>query len=339
MTAIEVSIIVPCYNEEHRIAGLLTAICSQTYPVNHMEVVIADGMSSDHTRNVVQEFAAQHPELPINLIDNPKRNIPSALNLAIKAAMGEYIVRLDAHSIPEDDYVEHCILQLKSEKAQNVGGVWLIHPGDDTPTAKAIAIAASHPLGVGGAQYRDAGAQAGYVDTVPFGSYQREYLLEIGLFDEMLLSNEDYELNTRIRNAGGKIYLDPAIRCVYFARSTLKALSKQYYRYGFWKARMLRRYPESIRWRQFLPPILVGGFIALILLSFFSLFFLLLLLLGAVAYPISLFMGILLMDKQKADLQTRILTTLAIMTMHWSWGAGFLISAFAGILRSDNHGK
>ena len=127
--------------------------------------------------------------------------------------------------------------------------------------AQSIAAAASHPLGVGDALYRHA-SKASQVDTVPFGAFKRELLALVGFFDESLLTNEDYEFNTRIRKSGGTIWLDPAIRSVYFARPTLAALARQYSRYGFWKWRMLRRYPETLRWRQGLPPLFVLSLLA-----------------------------------------------------------------------------
>lgn len=334
MTSPEVSIIVPCYNEEHHIRGLLDAITSQTYPLNRMEVVIADGMSTDLTRNKINEFSHTHPELVVQLINNTKRNIPSALNLAIKAAKGKFIVRLDAHSIPEKNYINICIQHLESEKAENVGGIWMIEPSNGTAIAKAIAAAAAHPLGVGGAQYRDPKATAGYVDTVPFGSYRKDFLIDLGLYDESLLSNEDYELNARIRNRGGRIFLDPAIRCTYFARNTLSALSKQYFRYGFWKFQMLKRYPGSILFRQFLPPLLVLVLLFLLLTGIFNPVLLWIFLFTAVLYIVSIFIGTYLVSNPgNFSICLHLLMSISIATMHFSWGTGFILSPILAIFR------
>jgi glycosyltransferase involved in cell wall biosynthesis len=238
-----VSIIVPCYNEERTI-GLL------------LEVVLADGGSTDRTLAVAHAFAEQHPGLRVRVVENPARAIPAALNRAFEAARGEVIIRLDAHSIPQPDYVEQCLRVLKETAAANVGGVWEIHPSAPTWIARSIAAAASHRLGAGDARYRTSGA-AGEVDTVPFGAYPRAWLDRIGPYDESLLTNEDYEYNVRLRQAGGKIWFDPSIRSIYFARATLGDLARQYARYGYWKARMLRRYPGTLRWRQALPPAFV----------------------------------------------------------------------------------
>ena len=251
-----VSIIIPCYNEQDTIRKLLEAVYAQTFPRADLEMVIADGMSTDGTRAEIAAFADAHPDLHIAMADNPVQSIPSALNCALKEAQGEIIVRLDAHSVPYPDYIERCVADLQAGLGENVGGIWEIQPGAPTWVAQSIAVAASHPLGVGDALYRHA-SKASQVDTVPFGAFKRELLALIGFFDESLLTNEDYEFNTRIRKSGGKIWLDPAIRSVYFARPTLAALARQYSRYGFWKWRMLRRYPETLRWRQGLPPLFV----------------------------------------------------------------------------------
>jgi len=167
-------------------------------------------------------------------VDNPRRSIPSAVNCAIQNSRGEIIVRLDAHSKPYPDYVQNCVDALEQGRGDTIGGVWEIHPGAPTWIARSIAVAAAHPLGVGDAFYRHTKVAA-EVDTVPFGSFRRSLVDRVGYFDESLLTNEDYEFYVRVRNAGGRIWLDPAIRSVYFARSTLGQLARQYRRYGFWK--------------------------------------------------------------------------------------------------------
>ncbi len=326
-----VSIIIPCYNEQDTICKLLEAILNQTYPRPDFEVIIADGMSVDKTRLRIAEFAASHPDLHIAVVDNPRRAIPMALNCALAEAKGEIIVRLDGHSMPYPDYIERCVADLEAGLGENVGGVWEIQPGRRTWMGKSIALAAAHPLGVGDAMYRRAD-KAAAVDTVPFGSFKRELLRQIGPFDETLLTNEDYEFNTRIRKSGGRIWLNPSIRSVYFARPTLASLAKQYARYGFWKWRMLRRYPETIRWRQGLPPLFVLSLIIGILLAFFSPFIRSLLLIEILVYLLGiLFAGIFAaITRKKGYLLVGL--PLAIMTMHITWGAGFLWSIISNIL-------
>lgn len=318
-----VSVIIPCYNEQNTILLLLEAIHRQTYPLDEIEVIIADGLSNDQTRQKIALYRQEHPNLNIRLVDNPRRAIPSALNRALEAASGEFIVRLDAHSIPSPDYIERCIQNLKEGLGDNVGGVWEIRPGAQSWIAQGIAAAAAHPLGVGDAHYR-LGSSARQVDTVPFGSFRRSLALQLGKFDESLLTNEDYEFNVRLRQAGYRVWLDPAIRSQYFARSNLKALARQYWRYGYWKAQMLKRYPHTARWRQTLPPAFVASLILLAALAAWLplagwglasvLLLYLLILLGAGAQT----------AWKRRQIGLLLSLPLAIAIMHLSWGAAFL---------------
>ena len=325
-----VSIIIPCYNEQDTICKLLEAIYAQTFPRNDLEVVIADGLSTDGTRSQIELFSNSHPNLQIAVVDNMPRSIPMALNCALKESKGEIIVRLDAHSMPYPDYIERCVADLQAGLGENVGGIWEIHPGAQSWVARSIAQAAGHPLGVGDALYRHAD-KAALVDTVPFGAFKRELLALIGFYDESLLSNEDYEFNARIRKSGGKVWLNPSIRSVYFARPTLALLAKQYARYGYWKWRMLRRYPETLRWRQGLPPLfalsLIGGAVLAVFLPIFRV----LLAAEILIYLIALGgAGVQAALKHK-KVSLVVGLPIAIATMHIAWGMGFLWSMIKGI--------
>ncbi|NPV57928.1 MAG: glycosyltransferase [Anaerolineae bacterium] len=327
-----VSVVVPCYNEERTIAHLLTALCEQTYPRGEVEVVIADGLSTDRTREVIAAFASQHPDMQIHVVDNPARNIPTALNIAIANATGSIILRLDAHAIPAGDYIEQCVGALDAGLGENVGGVWRIHPYSDSLIARSIALAAAHPFGVGDARYRYS-SKAGLVDTVPFGCFLRETVEAIGGYDESLLTNEDYELNARIRLNGGRIYFTPHISAIYFSRATLPELARQYWRYGYWKFRMLKRYPRTLRARQALPPVFVGGMISLLLLGLFwrpaALVFLSLF----AVYFLTLLAVSIVPAARAGNIMMAFGIPLAMMTMHFCWGAGFLYSALTNIFR------
>lgn len=325
-----VSIIVPCYNEEATIQLLLEALYAQTYPCAHMEVIIADGLSTDRTRDEINVFQQTHPDLSIRVVNNIKQTIPSGLNRAIEASSGEFIVRLDAHSKPYSEYVERCVSALQAGLGENIGGTWEIRPGGKGWLSKAIAVAAAHPLGAGDAHYR-LGGRSRAVDTVPFGAFHRSLLDRIGPFNETLLSNEDYEFNVRVRQSGGRVWLDPAIRSIYFARPTLSALIRQYWRYGYWKARMLRLYPRSLRWRQILPPLFVSG---LLLVSLASLIFPLarwLLAIGVGLYTLILFVVGAQGAVKERDFSLLLGIPVAITTMHLAWGSAFLWS----LLSSD----
>ncbi|MEA4812431.1 MAG: glycosyltransferase family 2 protein [Anaerolineaceae bacterium] len=322
----QVSIIIPCRNEAKTITYLLQALYGQSFPLEAMQVVIADGFSEDSTREQISLFAQNHSELQIKVVDNPKKIIPSGLNRAIEASEGEFIVRLDAHSIPSADYVQRSVSALKENVAENVGGVWDIRPQNNSATARAIAAAAGHPLAVGGAKYRYS-QHPEYVETVPFGAWKRSTLLNLCGFDETLLTNEDYELNTRLSAQGGRIYLDPQIRSVYFSRPDFKSLAQQYWRYGFWKAQMLKRYPGSLKLRQALPPIMVAGFAFLLLLS--SMFAPLRpVFLAAVGFYLFILLAIgTQIAIKKKDIMMIPLVALAIAMMHVAWGSGFLLGS------------
>ncbi|MEW6569358.1 MAG: glycosyltransferase family 2 protein [Chloroflexota bacterium] len=318
-----VSIIIPCYNERRTIGQVLEAIRRQTHPLRDLEVLVADGMSNDGTRQVIADYARAHPDLSVRIVDNPARSIPAALNRAIEHSHGQVIIRIDAHALPYPDYVERCLETLNRTDAANVGGVWEIHAGGQGWRARAIAAAAGHPLGAGDARYRTRG-QAGPADTVPFGAFRRQWLERVGGFDETLLTNEDYELNARLRRAGGIIWLDPRIRSIYYARSGLGALARQYFRYGFWKSRMLVRNVDTLRWRQALPPLFVAAGLGLALLgaAWHPAWALLGVQLGAYA-SVSFLVGAVEAYRRR-EVGLAVGFPLAIWTMHSSWGSGFL---------------
>lgn len=319
----QVSVIIPCYNEAATIQPLLDALYEQTYPRAALEVVISDGGSTDGTQAAIKAWQAAHPDLSIIMIVKPSRGIPAALNLGINAATGAIIVRLDAHSKPNPEYVARSVEAVETGRGENVGGVWDIQPGNERWIARSIAAAAGHPIGVGDARYRYTD-QAGYVDTVPFGAFRRDLLDRIGLFDETLLTNEDYEFNTRIRQSGGRIWLDPQIRSVYFARSSLRALARQYWRYGYWKVQMLRRYPETLRWRQALPPAFVAGLAVLVVLALFLKIARWALLAVIGLYTAALLLAGFQLAFRKKDVALILGVPLAISAMHFSWGTAFL---------------
>jgi len=289
-----------------------------------MEVVIADGMSTDQTREQIATFQSANPQLNVQIVDNPKRTIPAALNRAIDAAQADIIVRLDAHSMPRPDYVARSVDALEAGLGDNVGGVWEIRPGGPGRLARAIAMAAAHPLGVGDARYR-VGGEAKAVDTVPFGAFRRTLIDQIGHFDESLLSNEDYEFNVRVRQAGAKVWLDPAIRTVYFARSSLIDLARQYWRYGYWKLRMLLRYPHTFRWRQ-LSGAFVLTWLGLGILSIWFVFARWLLTAEALIYISALIIAGVQSAIKNRDASLLFGVPLAITVMHFSWGTAFLWS-------------
>lgn len=327
----EVSVIVPCYNEAATIEGLLDALREQTFPADRMEVLIVDGMSDDGTREQVRAYARKHREPEVRLVDNPDRIIPAALNRGIEAGKGDVIVRLDAHSKPEPDYIGRSMAVLERTQAANVGGLWQIEPGEAGWQARSIAAAAAHALGAGDARYRISG-EAGPVDTVPFGAFRREWLERVGPFNESLLSNEDYEYNVRLRQAGGKVWFDPEIRSTYYARPTFTELARQYARYGYWKARMLLDHPGTLRWRQALPPLFVLIGFALLVAGFFWPPGW-----GLAAAQAALYLIVLQIFAERRAVGSgepalHIGLPIAWATMHLSWGGAFWWGLLTGLI-------
>jgi len=318
-----VSVIVPCYNEEDTIDQVLQALAEQTYPHHRLEVWVVDGMSTDGTLDRIDRFTAARPDLRLRVIANPRRIIPAAMNLGIAQAGGKYLLRMDAHAVPARDYVARCVELLDSRVADNVGGRWIIVPGANTPLARAIALAAGHPFGSGDARYRYS-QRGGYVDTVPFGAFCRDLFERVGGYDEALLSNEDYDLNYRIRRAGGRIYFSPQITATYVARSTLSALARQYFRYGWWKVRMLYKHPAAVRWRQLVPAAFVAGLVwlGLVGLAFPGLAAAWLGLVGSYVL-VSGGVAVSMMRRHPVEWRVALCLPLVFAVIHLCWGIGY----------------
>ncbi len=332
-----VSVIVPCYNEEKNISFLLEALNHQNYSQELFEIIIIDGQSIDNTLEVINSEKEKYPKLILSVITNPQKNIPAALNIGIKNSKGDIIIRMDAHSIPDPNYIKICVEDLNANFGANVGGRWIIIPGADSRMGKCISLAAGHPFGVGDAKYRYSSAP-GYVDTVPYGAFYRTLVDEIGYFNEGLLANEDYEFNVRIRNSGGKIYFDPRIQTQYIARDSIKSLSKQYWRYGYWKYRMLKSYPGTLRWRQAIPPIFVTGIILMTIMAIFFPIVRIPLVSILILYILILVLGSLSIKNMKTNIFYLFGIPVAIAVMHFSWGLGFLYSLLTGMGKKEKYG-
>jgi glycosyltransferase involved in cell wall biosynthesis len=258
------SIIVPCRNEEEHIGKCLNSIIQNDYPKDRLEVFVVDGLSNDHTKKVVQEYGVRHPF--IKLLDNQKKIVSVALNIGIKEAKGELIMRLDAHSTYGKNYISLCVQNHVENDVDNVGGPCITLPGSDTPRGKAIALGLSHPFGVGNQYCRIGAKEKMFVDGVTFGCYKKEVFDRIGLFDETLIRNQDDEFNLRLIKNGGKILLVPEILVYYIARDSLLKLWRMYYQYGYFKPLVAMKLGSVLSWRQLIPPLFVGvlGFTAIL---------------------------------------------------------------------------
>ena len=247
-----VTVVIAMRNEEAQIGACLESVLASVLPHGRMECLVLDGDSRDDSVKIVAAVAARDPR--VRLIANPDLLQAAAFNRGLAEARGRYLVRMDAHSTYAPDYIAECVRLLEETGAANVGGVQHAS-GTDAVTA-AIAAAVSSPFAAGDASYRHA-TRPGWVDTVYLGAWRTDTLRQLGGMRTDLAVNEDYELNVRLRKAGGRIYLSPTVRSTYYVRASLPKLTRQYARYGFWKVRTLVDHPGSLRWRQLVAPAFV----------------------------------------------------------------------------------
>lgn len=313
-----VTVIMPVRNEADFIDRSLGAVLQQDYAHACIEVLVADGISSDDTRLIIAQLAAA-TDIPVRIIDNPGQIVPTGFNAALREARGYIIVRVDGHTIIATDYVRQCVTLLLRSEADNVGGKMTAESA--SAFGKAVAAATSTPFGVGGSRFHYSD-QEEYVDTVYMGAWRREVFERIGAFDEQLVRNQDDEFNYRLRASGGRILLSPAIKSVYFNRSSFQTLWKQYYQYGLYKVRVLQKHPRQMQSRQFVPAGLVGVVIGGGLLSLFSKPMRLLWSLSLAAYGAANVLASLLTMRRYGQQYFKYLP-LVFATLHFSYGLGF----------------
>ncbi len=316
-----VSVVIPIRNEAGFIARSLGAVLTQDYPANRMEVLITDGMSTDQTRQTITQVAQQYPQIPVTILDNPGRIVPTGLNLAVQCAKGSVIVRVDGHTIIESSYVSECVSALERSGADNVGGRMIA--AGTTPFGEAVALATSSPFGVGGARFHYSDKEE-WVDTVYMGAWPRATFDRIGNFDEELVRNQDDEFNYRLLSRGGKILLSPRIRSKYFNRGSLRTLARQYYEYGYWKVRVMQKHPDQIRPRQLVPVGLVLTIVGGLLLMPFDWFIRYIWLSALAAYVVGNIAVSCYIAAHQGWRHLRWLPV-AFAALHFSYGAGFLI--------------
>ena len=261
-----VSLILPIHNESAYIERAMRAILGQDYPLDCIEILVVDGMSTDGTRQKVQDLTALHPRCNIRVLDNPDGIVPTGMNIALRQAKGEIIIRVDGHCIVASDYVLRCVKHLQNDGVDGVGG-----PMDtigETVLSKVIAIGMSSAFGVGNSAFRTTMGRSLLADTVPFPAYTRQIIQRAGLYDEELVRNQDDEYNYRIRELGGKILLAEDVHSIYFSRASFKNLWRQYFQYGLYKVRVLQKHPRQMSLRQFMPPLFVLALLVSIFLAF-----------------------------------------------------------------------
>lgn len=317
------SIICPIYNEEKYIARCIESIMQQDYPKDDLEVLFVDGMSTDRTREIIASYLPQCPYLRV--LDNPQRIVPPAMNIGIREAKGDIIIRLDAHAIFPKNYFSELVENLIALEAENVGGVCRTLPVNDTVVCQSIANVLSSSFGMGNSYFRVGAKEVMEVDTVPFGCFHREIFDRIGYFDEELIRNQDDEFNGRIIKNGGKIYLLPHLVIDYYARDTIKKVYKMFYQYGLFKPLVNKKLGSPATIRQFFPLLFVLGLLLGPFTFFISRWF-------TVAYlaVIVLYFGMATYFslKDSRDLKHVIIQDWIYFVVHFGYGWGYLVGLY-----------
>lgn len=318
-----VSILIPIRNEGLYIKHCLQAVSDEDYPSDHIEVLVADGMSDDGTFELLQDWASQAANRYV--FQNPGKIVPTGLNILIPKAKGEVLIRVDGHCVIAPDYVSNCVRHLQENGVAGVGGP-MNTIGEDF-VSETIALAMSSKFGVGNSSFRTETGQTKLADTVPFPAYTRAIIEKVGLYDEELVRNQDDEYNYRIREAGGKILLAEDVLSEYYSRGSLQKLWKQYFQYGFWKVRVLQKHPKQMSLRQFVPLVFVLALILTFFLSFVVSWGLLALLILLAAYFVAnLAASIITASGQ--GFKKLLLLPIAFAIIHLSYGLGFLVGLF-----------
>jgi cellulose synthase/poly-beta-1,6-N-acetylglucosamine synthase-like glycosyltransferase len=254
-----VTIAMPCRDEEAYIEACIRAAQAQDWPRDRMEILVADGMSIDATREILARLAAEDGR--IRLIDNPARIQAAGLNECVRLARGDVIIRMDVHADYASDFVRQCVAVLERTGADNVGGA--ARPRARSFFQRCVAAALDSPLGIGGSRYRQPDAE-GFVESVWPGAFRRTVFEKIGLFDPHAITNEDAELNQRITSAGGRVYLSRDIVVHYYPRESPRALARQYFKYGQGRARTLLKHGRLLALRPALPFLWLAGEVAML---------------------------------------------------------------------------
>ena len=325
-----VSVVMPVLNEERHLAESVAAVLGQEYP-GGFELVLAIGPSRDRTEAIARDLAAADDR--VTVVPNPSGQIATAMNAAVKTARHDIITRIDAHSMLPDGYLETAVRALIETGAADVGG-WMAAEGI-TPFQQAVAWAMTSPFGMGAAANHTSG-EAGPADTVYLGVYRREAIEKVGGYDESMLIAEDWELNYRVRAAGGLIWFTPDLKVTYRPRATLGALAKQQFRYGRWRRVVARRYPETVNPRYLAPPVTTALNAAGLVVGAVGLIGTLAGTAAPVPYltfgfvvPAVYLAGVSAVaarfaTDQPAGVRARV--PLVLAAMHTCWGAGFLTS-------------
>lgn len=336
LSSIKVSVVIPVRNEEKYIKKCIESILFQDYPKNELEVIFVDGVSEDSTVDIIKEYAQKHEY--IRLVSNPHKFVQHALNIGMKMAIGEYIVRMDAHSEYENDYITNCINFIEETGASNVGGpMHACARSSDTgciPGIQSVVAAAYHSSFALGGGKNHALDYEGFADTVFLGAFRKSDIERLGYYDERLIRNEDDDLCFRMKENGMKIFITPKIKSIYFPRSKYREVFKQYFEYGMWKVAVIKKHGNPARLSHIIPMMFVAFLVIFGIGSIFSkvfrwIFF------PTIALYVILNAYFSFTSKKVSSLSDKFKLMLVHFLMHISYGLGF----WAGIIKFRNFNK
>lgn len=323
-----VSALLVTRNEQAYIEQALLSLINQTYPKDSYEIIVIDGESSDDTLKIINGLIKQHKTegFDIRIINNPKHILAAGWNLGIKHARGDYVVRIDAHGEASANFIEKNVETMLSVKdAVCVGGKLITKSldGDNDVISKVL----SSPFGVGNSSFRVSDSP-GYADTAVYGLYKKEIFEKVGFFDEKFVRNQDIELHSRIRAAGGKFYFNPEICCIYYSRNTVKKMAKQAFGNGKWNMVLLKYQNSALSLRHLVPFAFVLYLIASIIIGLFSKFFWFL---EIGVLLVHLMLGLLAACKKTRKLSEIVKMPFLFLVLHVSYGTGYLSGIFTEI--------
>ena len=324
-----VSIVIPCRNEENYIGQCIESFIKQNYPQQLVNIIIADGMSTDNTRKIIKEYMRKYSN--ILLIDNEDLVAPIGMNKGIAYSKSDIIIIFGAHALADKNFIKENVVALTNNDIGCVGGP--ITTISENDIGKAIANAMSCPFGVGNALFRFSQKET-YVDTVAFGAYNKKTLDEIGGFDEELVRNQDDELNFRVIESGKKILLSPKIKSIYYSRGSFRKLYKQYFQYGFWKVRVMQKHKRLASIRHLIPLLFV---IYLLLSIVLGLFFSNIRIISLFIISIYILLDIIFTYKvsKTNSLRIKLYTIIIFPILHISYGLGFAIGIINFYIKSS----
>ncbi len=329
-----VTVVVPCRNEEKHIGRCLESILANDYPKDRIEILVLDGMSEDRTREIVAKYSQRYPM--IRLVDNPKKHIPVAMNIGIQNARGERILKVDAHSTYQPEYISRCVHYQDLYGAENAGGVWKMVPGADTATARAIVLGLGHRFGSGNANVKVGVDKPTWSDSTAFGCFKKELFEGIGMYDENLLSSSDLDLNQRIQAAGGGILVVPDVIINYTADANLRAFRRHVFADGVWVSYVMKFGKKAWSWRHWVPAVFVLGLVGALALGAMNRWFLWMGLgVAAVYAAVSLVVSVQIAACER-DARYALLLPMVFAVRHFVFGIGTLFGLLLVIVPGEH---